>query len=228
MYFSRITFNALVDNQQLAKTLCDDSYREHQAVWQLFDSDPSASRDFMYRQDIERGRICYYLVSERLPVDKTGVWIVQQPKQYNPKLSMGQRLAFMLRANPVVSVTTADGKKHRHDVVMHEQKRIGYKEMPKKDRPPLQQLIQESCSNWLAARASDCGFSVDSDAVIADGYQQHQSKTTQSRPIRYSSVDFQGIIHVTNPALLKKALFSGIGKSKAFGCGLLLVKPVAH
>jgi len=41
-----------------------------------------------------------------------------------------------------------------------------------------------------------------------------------------STVDFQGILTVTDPELFRKALYEGLGKSKAFGCGLMLVRRV--
>ena len=228
MYFSRIMFNPYVDHQQLARTLCDNSYREHQVLWQLFDNDHNTKRDFLYRQVIEHGRVKYYVLSERTPVDKTGIWHIDPPKAYNPQLSKGQKLSFMLRVNPVVIATTANGKKQRHDVVMQEKKRIGYKQIPGKERPPLQQLVQQSSIKWLTARMDSNGFSLEPEQVIADGYQQHRSSINKQHLIRYSTVDFQGILTVTNIDLFRKALFSGIGKSKAFGCGLLLIKRISN
>ena len=225
MYFSRITLNPAVDHQQLARTLCGNSYREHQVLWQLFDSDPDAERDFLYRQVIENGRIKYYVLSRRIPVDKTGIWHIDSPKVYDPQLSEGQKLFFMLRVNPVVTVTTESGRKQRHDVVMQEKKRSGYKNLPEKERPPLQELVQQSSIKWLTARMDTNGFTFESQQVVVDGYQQHRSRVNrQQHLIRYSTVDFQGILTVTNSGLFRKALFSGIGKSKAFGCGLLLIK----
>ncbi len=229
MYFSRIMFNPHVDHQQLARTLCNNSYREHQMLWQLFDSDPDAKRDFLYRQVIEHGRVKYYVLSRRMPIDKTGIWCIDPPKVYNPRLSEGQKLSFMLRANPVITVATVDGKKQRHDVVMQEKKRIGYKQIPEKERQPLQQLVQQSSMKWLTARMGINGFSLEPQQVIADGYQQYRSSINkQQHLIRYSTVDFQGILTVTDIDLFRKALFSGIGKSKAFGCGLLLIKRISN
>lgn len=225
MFFSRLTFNPLVNAQQLAQTLLQDTYREHQALWQLFDTDPDASRDFLYRQVIENGRIKYYVLSERQPVDRSGMWLVDTPKRYDPKLVKGQKLFFTLRANPVVTVVTTEGKKLRHDVVMNTKKQMGFDTLPPVDRPLLQQLIQDSCMPWLQARAESNGFSIEPDQVVVDGYQQHESfAKQQKRSVRYSTVDFQGILTVTDPERFRKALFSGIGKAKAFGCGLLLVK----
>lgn len=225
MYFSRVTLNPWVNHQQLAKTLCQDSYREHQALWKLFDTDPDASRDFLYRQTIQQGRIKYYLLSERVPADQTGVWLIDTPKPYAPKLSEGQQLGFTLRANPVISVTSPGGKKQRHDVVMHEKKRIGFDKLPVNERPPLQHLIQASCLQWLQARAESNGFKVVPQQVTVDAYQQHESLSKkQEKAMRYSTVDFQGILTITDTIKFNEALLKGIGKAKAFGCGLLLVR----
>lgn len=227
MYFSRLTFNPLVNHQQLAQTLLQDTYREHQALWQLFACDPDADRDFLYRQVIEQGHIKYYILSKRIPIDQSGVWLLDTPKPYDPKLKTGQRLLFTLRANPVITVKTEEGKKLRHDVVMNAKKRIGFDQLSSAEKPSLQQLVQESCIPWLQARANGNGFAVESALVTVDGYQQHESYAKQQkRAVRYSTVDFQGILTVTDPEQFRSALFSGIGKAKAFGCGLLLVKRI--
>ena len=127
-------------------------------LWQLFDNNPDTKRDFLYRQVIEHGCIKYYVLSNRMPVDKTGIWRIDPPKLYDPQLSEGQKMFFMLRVNPIVAVSTADGKKQRHDVVMQEKKRIGYKQISGKERPPLQQLVQQSSIKWLTARMESNGF----------------------------------------------------------------------
>lgn len=229
MYFSRITFNNHANSQQLAETLCRNHYHEHQILWQLFDGAPDAKRDFLYRQVIEHGRSKYYLLSERMPVDQTGIWHIGPSKVYDPCLLKGQRLFFMLRVNPVITVTGPDGSNHRHDVVMHEKKRIGYKQISAKERPPLQQLIQQSCMNWLTTRMEINGFSLIPEQVTVEGYQQHQcSINNRQNLIRYSTVDFQGILTVIGIDRFRKALYSGIGKSKAFGCGLLLIKIISN
>lgn len=46
-------------------------------------------------------------------------------------------------------------------------------------------------------------------------------------PFRFSTVDFSGERTVTDPGLFGTALPTGIGHAKAFGCGLLLVRPLA-
>lgn len=225
MYFSRLTFNPLMNHQQLVQTLLHDTYREHQALWRLFEANPDASRDFLYRQVIENGRVKYYVLSKREPVDRSGMWLVDTPKRYDPKLEEGQRLFFTLRVNPVVTVATAEGKKLRHDVVMNAKKQMKFDALPPADRPMLQQLVQDSCMPWLQMRSELNGFSIEPNLVTVDGYQQHESfAKQQKRPVRYSTVDFQGILTITDPDRFRSALFSGIGKAKAFGCGLMLIR----
>ena len=249
MYFSRVTFNPLADHRQLAKTLCQDSYQEHRVLWQLFDSDPEAERDFLYRQSLESGRIKYYVLSQRRPIDQSGIWLVDEPKPYDPKLSVGQKLFFSLRANPVTTQkiarenpaeylrarsnrnvkdkTKLTKKVIRHDVVMQEKKRLGYSQLPRDEKPLLQQLVQNTCIRWLQQQGQAKGFTLLTKTVQADGYRLHKSYTKkQKQPVQYSTVDFQGVLMVTDPEQFKSALFSGIGKAKAFGCGLLLVRRI--
>jgi CRISPR system Cascade subunit CasE len=60
----------------------------------------------------------------------------------------------------------------------------------------------------------------------ASAYQQHLLRKKGNTNIRFSSIDFAGNLTVTDPEKFKQVLFSGIGPAKAFGCGLMLVKPV--
>ena len=113
MYFSRIMLNPLVNQQQVAQEFCQDSYREHQALWKLFDFDSDASRDFLFRRVNERGSIKYYLLSKRKPINNSGIWVFDQPKPYQPRLKLGQRLYFMLKANPIISISDGKGKSKR-------------------------------------------------------------------------------------------------------------------
>ena len=227
MYFSRITLAPTANAQQLARTLCQNVYKEHQILWQLFADDPDAQRDFLYHQVLESGHLKYYLVSKRAPKDPTGVWTIAQPKPYTPKLAPGQTLIFTLRANPVITTTGQNGRKQRHDVVMHEKKRMGFNQLSAHERPPLSHLIQTSCSGWLQARGHQNGFSVNPAGVNVEGYRQHTIFIKRKeRPVRYSTVDLAGTLTVTDPEKFTQALYQGLGKSKAFGCGLLLVKPL--
>jgi len=57
-------------------------------------------------------------------------------------------------------------------------------------------------------------------------YQWHSlsAKGGKGDKSGFSSVDFTGELQITDMSKFKEALFTGIGRSKAFGCGLLLVR----
>jgi len=226
-YFSRISMNpAGAATHRLARIACTDGYREHQYLWRLFETDPDAERDFLFRREQVEGWPRFYMISGRAPGRTDGFWNIES-KEYAPKIYADQQLAFSLRVNPIVTRKGKDGKRQRHDVVMDLKTRTGYGEQPIADRPPLSALVQEAGIAWLEARAEKHGFAIVPDAVRVDGYRQHQvTKRGGKHSIRYSTLDFTGLLTVTDPEAFRRALLDGIGPAKAFGCGMMLVRRV--
>ena len=225
MYFSKLTLRKDVGASELMQVFGRDVYHEHQILWKLFADNTETKRDFLYRRiDGERG-LNYYLLSARKAFDKHNVWKIES-KVYDPCLQKGQVLSFMLRVNPVITVKSAEGKHQRCDVVMHKKTQLGYSNIPWFERPPLQKIVQESCQEWLSKRAPDKGFQLDVESFIADGYQQHVSYPRKHKRISFSSVELCGRLTVIDPQRFLVTVINGLGKSRSFGCGLLLVKRV--
>lgn len=219
MYFSRIRLQPGANPRSLIQL---NSYREHQVLWNLFDVDPQATRDFLFRRENCEGVPTYYVISKRQPSDLQGQWKIET-KDYKPKLHSGQALAFSLRANPVVTRKDEGGKPKRNDLVMDLKKQTSWQDKAVNDRASLPALVQQAGEQWLSSRLKRHGAQFNN--LQADGYQQHRShKRGQDKPIRYSTLDLQGTLTVSDPERLRKALFHGIGPAKAFGCGLLLVR----
>ncbi len=225
-YLSRVSIDPLsVNAARLAKGVCANAYREHQHLWRLFDTDPDAERDFLFRREQPAGGFPrFYLLSRREPRHDDKVWQIET-KAYRPAVHAGQQLAFSLRVNPTVSRRDAQGRQVRHDVVMDLKHHMGFKEMPADERPLLAELIQQAGLEWLQKRAERHGFSFSPGELRVEGYQQHRaSKKGGKKPIRYSTLDFTGLLTVADAGLFQQALTKGIGPAKAFGCGLLLVR----
>ncbi|QBQ53750.1 type I-E CRISPR-associated protein Cas6/Cse3/CasE [Nitrosococcus wardiae] len=99
--------------------------------------------------------------------------------------------------------------------------------IPKKHWPQLPELIQSTGFNWLATRAKKLGFVVQESQVNVDGYRQYRlHKHRQSRPIRFSTLEFNGVLTVADPKRFQQTLYEGIGPAKGFGCGLLMVRRI--
>ncbi|MCU7928267.1 MAG: type I-E CRISPR-associated protein Cas6/Cse3/CasE [Candidatus Thiodiazotropha sp. (ex Dulcina madagascariensis)] len=223
MYFSRIQLRRSgAGAARLLQAMDADDYRHHQFVWQLFDG--AEKRDFIYRREDNDNWPSYFVVSAREPLDREEIWSIET-KPYAPKLRNGMRLAFSLRANPVVTRKDEAGKRKRHDVVMDHKKTIGFKAMRANERPALPQIMREAGLAWLSDRAEKNGFSFGPDLVQVDGYSQHLSvKRGGAKPIRFSTLDISGLLTVIESGLFQKTLFNGIGPAKGLGCGLLMVR----
>ncbi len=254
MFFSMIRLRQNASPRDIAALGGGDEYRLHKLIWDIFSDGPERKRDFLYRYETINGLPTFYTVSGREPNCVSSLWDINV-KEYAPRLSQGERLSFKLRANPVQPAKqerTASEieewlrsrevrgfkqkeptkKRISHDVVMEEKNRIGFKYLPKDQRPHTATLIQKAGMAWLKAKEKECGFFAKDDEehplVRADGYQQLRLfKRRGQKPIRFSTLDFNGVLTVTDPELfITKALFNGIGPAKAFGCGLMMVRRV--
>ena len=92
--------------------------------------------------------------------------------------------------------------------------------------------IDTSLEKWLIDKGGRKGFNIARDKernrlqFQAEGYRWH-SLPKKGRDAGFSSVDFDGVLEVTDPKVfVDKCLFEGIGPEKAFGCGLMLVRRI--
>jgi CRISPR system Cascade subunit CasE len=219
-YFSKIELSCELAPERLARAIPADAYAEHQMLWRLFGKDEK--RRFLFRREQQRHWPVFYLLSSSPPTDLAGSWAIQT-KEYRPRLSAGQQLAFSLRANPVrvrrVSDDPHDKRRRRDDVIM-DAKRA---HPDRGSRPSQAELVQQSGPAWLWDRAERHGFAL--ETVEVDGYRQHRLyRRDRSQPIRFSTLDYAGLLTVRDPEAFLQTLFAGLGHAKAFGCGLLLVR----
>ncbi len=201
-----------------------DPYRSHQFLWNFFENEPTQKRDFLYRFELDRGKPCYYVVSMRRPKERDFPWRLRV-KDYDPVIRFGEILSFNMRVNPTVE-KKIDGKRKRHDVVVARKRELGEEWQSKFTQT---ELMESAGLAWLKRKAELHGFQVSSGSVRVEGYRQrcfHKTSDKQGRkpPITVSSMDFHGLLKVTDPDEFRKTLYNGVGKGKAFGCGLMLVK----
>jgi CRISPR system Cascade subunit CasE len=211
-----------------------------------------APTTFLFRAEVSDGLPVFYVLSRIAPRDTTGKWRVE-PREYRPDLRPGDRLAFKLRANPIVerpgdAVIGGDGapklrksgarageakqKVLRHDVVMDAKQRMGWKNMLPDDRPSLAHVAYEAGSCWLRKREDRLGCRVEPDSLRVDGHANHclkgrRDENGRCRGIALSTLDFEGELQVTDPVRFLNCLLSGVGPAKSFGCSLLLVRRIS-
>lgn len=228
MFFSRISMNfERISPGKAARILHSSVYNEHKMVWDFFPEDKDAKRDFLYRR-FDLGRMPqYFVLSNRKPVNDQGIWDIDT-KQYEPVIRKGDNFSFNLRVNPVVT-TMPEGreskKRKRDDVYMNALAK--YKDIPIEKRPSNNEIMVESGLEWILDRAKKHGFSLNKDKVLVEGYNRLEGfKDKKKNKIKFGIFDYSGVLVVENAELFRETLFNGIGKAKAFGCGMLLLKRV--
>lgn len=216
MFISKMSWNRSRTNQIDAL----EGYQTHQLVWQLFSHSPTQERDFIYRQEFREGLPLIYVVSAQEPQEHAN-WQIET-KDYRPQLSAGQRLAFMVRVNPVIKKRDP-AKKHadKHDIVMDLKKRL-----PKANWPALGELVQQAGIEWLTKQSVAHGFHFKPEAISVEGYQQLTLPHRGQSGIQLSTLEFTGVLNVTDAEKFVQMLYQGLGSAKAFGCGLMLVRKV--
>lgn len=225
MYISKVEFDAV----RLAQAGLYQSgrYAEHQWLWQLFSDSPQRKRDFLYRQmkpSQESGANAPYflVVSEREPEDRPFLRrLVVKP--YAPQLSDGERLAFSLRCNPVITRTSADGTHSRIDMVQDERLRRKREGVPEADLPRRTALAQDVVApKWLEKH--DFGLDIDADSLQVEAYDQFRFVHPKDGKLTLARMDLLGTGTVRDAQALRHALYKGVGRARGFGFGLLLVR----
>ncbi|EEX6618662.1 type I-E CRISPR-associated protein Cas6/Cse3/CasE [Escherichia coli] len=215
MYLSRITLHTgQLSPAQLLHLVDRGEYVMHQWLWDLFPG--GKERQFLYRREELQGAFRFFVLSQERPAESDTFTI--ECRSFAPELCTGQQLCFNLRANPTICKA---GK--RHDLLMEAKRQV----RGQAEGSDVWLHQQQAALDWLAAQGERSGFTLLDTSV--DAYRQQQLRRENSRQlIQFSSVDYTGMLTVTDPGLFVQRLSQGYGTSRAFGCGLMLIKPGAE
>jgi CRISPR system Cascade subunit CasE len=188
----------------------------HRLVWALFTDGPERRRDFLWREEAP-GR--FLALSARPPGNLDDLFELDF-KPFAPALAPGDRLGFSLRANPVVARPASAGQRgKRHDVVMDALHRL-----PASERAAMRMETMVAAGRaWLTRQGAAHGFRPDLEVGV-DGYETVVIPREAGAAARFSVLDFNGVLTVDEPQRFLLALAAGLGRSRAFGCGLMLIR----
>lgn len=239
MYLSQLTLNP---RHPLVVRALSDLYAMHRLLWQALPDMPTRTGEdqqagtphpLLYRvEPISHDGLVRVLAQSpvepdwyKLP-DASRLLCQVQQRPYAPGIETGQWLRYRLRANPVKNVRTEDEK-----------------------RGARQGLLTETeQARWLVRQGERLGFILPAwedtegnrhpdiriiSPGIVKGYKEreepeepHQAFVAQTRDrlsISLLCVDYEGLMRVTEPQKLQRALHQGIGPAKGLGFGLLSI-----
>lgn len=189
-------------------------YDIHRQVWRLFPGEARETRQsgeqerqgFLFRIEERRiGRPARLLVqSRRAPVRAEGI-LLHGSREIQPTPSVGQRLAFLLTANPVKTITDTE-------------RAAKPGKQSEKCRVPL--IRENDQRNWLA-RKLGAAATFENTNILPHAPLYFRKDRRAGKLV---TCTFEGVLKVNDPAGLVGLLENGVGHAKAFGCGLLLVR----
>lgn len=248
MYLTRFRFNT---HRSGARKLLSSPQVMHAAVMGSFpgllpnapgggaNSGGSQEPRVLWRVDRNaRAEVFLYVVSPARPelthlVEQAGWpraeegpgWQTHDYGGFLDRLEAGQTWAFRLTANPVHSIRRKDGEDTKLTAHVTPRHQVG----------------------WLLKRQERCGFEVvraeDPNPALpeVDGYElvvhdrdgsgfdkpdPRPGREGKRMRVPVVTATFDGRLTVTDPEALRRALSTGIGRAKAYGCGLMTLAPV--
>ena len=114
-----------------------------------------------------------------------------------------------------------DHEKYRFKVIINPTRRdsASRKLLPVKGR--------DAVAQWFLERAPQSwGFTVSSEHLQIDRLDVLQFKEKAQRPITLAQAHVQGQLTITDREQFRHSFTAGIGRGRAFGCGLLQIVPI--
>lgn len=212
-----------------------DPYQAHQLAWKAFPEVPRGERPFLFSLD-QRGSHHSLLIQSTRPPDWSFLngEATIQTKSFDPThIPTDQPLRFFLRANPTVDRKGfRDGKKRR--VAVGTNPELTFHQMGRPENVPTTPAEraawrEEQLRDWLQRQGDQRGFVVDScqpGPIVARRVVRAENGRPRGRPMTFHEVEFTGTLRVTDQGAFARTFTDGLGRGKAFGYGLLMVRSI--
>ncbi len=163
---------------------------------------------FLFRvEDNHTGRPARVLVQSRRAPQSNICLTIMATREINPMPTQGQRLAFLLTANPIRNI---------------KDRQLDSKPGKRRDSCRVPLIHEDEQRDWLT-RKLDPAAGIEALSIIP-----HQPIFFRkgNRAGKLVTISFEGILRVNNADSLLERMENGIGPAKGFGCGLMLVRRV--
>jgi CRISPR system Cascade subunit CasE len=161
-----------------------------------------------------------------------------QSRPYGPfldRLTAGSRWGFRLTANPVHHIRRKDGeptKRTAHLTPVHQkgwlldpvrQERAGFRIT---EKPQDKRLLPSGTTHNNHVHHGDRHeLTVRDERALS--FAKSPQDRSPARRVRVVTVTFDGHLEITDPDALRRTLTQGLGKAKAYGCGLMTLVPLS-
>lgn len=216
MFLTRMALNPA---RRGTRRLLSSPQQVHAAVLSAFPPGTAeGSGRPLWRVDTHGPRVTLYVSSPARPdlthvIEQAGwptgdeTWRTVDMTEGWSRLTEGQRWAFRLTANPVIARATGPGARGKVSSL----------------------LTVDQQEQWLIARAEGHGFEIPLNSVGARELVVSSRRTVRferrtdgvKRTVSINQATYTGALVVRDADALRATLTHGIGRAKAYGCGLL-------
>ena len=86
-------------------------------------------------------------------------------------------------------------------------------------------MTAEQQKKWLFSRAEKLGFALEEDGfdVVSSKWYSFAKGENRTAKVLLHAVAFEGTLEIRNAETFKRTLCEGVGRGKAYGCGLLTI-----
>lgn len=227
MYLSRIQLNP---RRRDAWRLLGSPQRMHAAVLAAFPDPPTGDRPseprVLWRLDEDRDRVYLYVVSPDQPdfahlAEQAGWPTVERGaskpyRDFLEGLRPGQCWAFRLTANPTRYVPAKEGGRA---------KRLAHVTVRQQESWFLEKAVGAGFRVTETRRAGGSDEVVIPEVAVTRRATRRFERAGAGSPVTLGTAQFDGRLEVVDPDALRRALVTGIGPAKAYGCGLMTLAP---
>lgn len=177
---------------------------------------------FLYVVSPDRPDLTHMVEQAGWPAAPEGTWRTHDYTDFLKRLEAGQTWAFRLTANPTHSIRRKDDEptkvtahvtpRHQAGWLLQRQETGGFQIVRK---PPEQQRIPGEDEYELLVHGRDTRV-----------FDKRENATGRRNRVPLVKATFDGRLTVTDPEALRRTLCLGLGRAKAYGCGLMTLAPV--
>jgi CRISPR system Cascade subunit CasE len=214
MFISRLILNP---KSYYVQTELADIYQMHRTIMYAFpnkieEKSPKERILFQINQEKLTNEISILIQSFEKPnwafLEKKHDYFTEPPqiKQFNyPQFKAGQKFWFKLVGNPTKKLRNSDNMKKQYA------------------RKPISK--EEDQFEWISSKAQKGGFNLIKCLITQKKIIKGKTKK-QTHKLSFLSVQFEGVLEITDPKLFSETIINGIGSAKGFGFGFLTISKI--
>lgn len=182
----------------------------------LMTTDPKHKRNFLWR---ESGPGNLIVLAAEEPKGFVSIFDISTVP-FMLDLTEGDQVSLRMRVSPVIYKAVEGARRpKRHDLIMD----TIYNTTGERSQI-RQELVQRSTTEWLLAQGMVHGFRLEVSKTIVSGYRPLSILEPDGRKLSFSTVDVECTVEIFDVEKFLACLKLGLGGSRSFGCGLILIK----